>query len=119
MAKFYVESGAMKLVVQAQDAEGAALWAIHRYIEKNEIVSSQDRLTVVIRENISTTRESGSQMGSDIHSEFSPLGDTIGVSEIGFGRDEAGRFKTEQSLQQYCQLSSAMQRLLDQVLGNG
>ena len=34
MAKFYLQSGKVSFIVNAQDAEGAALWAMHRTIEK-------------------------------------------------------------------------------------
>ena len=33
MAKFYIESGNVSFVVCANDAEGAALWAMHRMID--------------------------------------------------------------------------------------
>ena len=33
MAKYYIESGDVSFVVSACDAEGAALWAMHRIID--------------------------------------------------------------------------------------
>ncbi len=99
MPKYYVHSGAVSMVVSANDAEGAALWAIHQNSRLPELVESdcvddldwQDMLPA---------------WASD---EFD---DSIAVSERGLGRNDAGQFATEAALVKYGQLLVAVERLL-------
>ncbi len=96
MAKFYVSSKNVRLVVQAADAEGAALWAIHQVIEQK--------------------LESTSQIidGQRITAAFADWDKTISVSEQGFERFEAGSFITEDTVQHYVELIVALERIVTQ-----
>ncbi len=41
MAKYYVQSGLFEIMVQAGDGEGAALWAVHRYLQACDQASQE------------------------------------------------------------------------------
>lgn len=99
MAKFYVQSGLVSQLVSANDAYSAALWAMHLVMEDVVPVEEVDWLD----EN--DVPEHGFADG------LMKLGDEILVSEVGFGRDEAGRFDTADTLAEWNQLVIAMARL--------
>lgn len=99
MAKFYVQSGLVSQLVSANDAYSAALWAMHLLMEDVVPVEEVDWLD----EN--EVPEHGFADG------LMKLGDEIRVSEVGFGRDEAGRFETADTLAEWNQLVIAMARL--------
>lgn len=99
MAKFYVQSGLIAHVVTANDAYSAALWTMHLAMEEVVPVDEVDWL------DESQLPESGYEDG------LMKLGTTVAVSEIGFGRDEAGRFDTADTLAEWNQLVIAIARL--------
>ncbi len=70
MAKFYVESGSFRGIVDSDNAETAAVWVIHRVMQPPR-----------------------SQEQSDADGLFR-LQDDIRVSERGFGRSKAKRIET-------------------------
>jgi hypothetical protein len=72
MAKFYVESGNLQMVVHAKDARGAAIWAIHLAMRQMMPFLSDDsrKSTTVVREPF-------------------VLGELMKTSEQGFGRSDA------------------------------
>ncbi len=90
MAKFYISSANSKMIVQAEDAEGAALWAVHQTLEQNESPSK-----VIASEN----------------NPLASWGDSISVSEQGFDRHDAGCYSTEQTLKHYVELMIALERI--------
>lgn len=95
MAKYYVCSGSQSLVVQAMDAEGAALWAMHRWVGES---GTDDSSLVSLK-----------RFAVDVAAE------EIRVSEIGFGRCDAGRFDRQQAWRKYNQLNSALTLLIDKL----
>ena len=99
MAKFYVESGTLQMVTEADDARGAALWAVHRCLEQVLPVCPDDPLTP--QEKSARVQ----QRGCDV------LGPTIAVSERGLASDDAGRFETADLFVEWNQLMVAMTRL--------
>ncbi len=99
MAKFYVQSGLISHIVTANDAYSAALWSMHLAMEEVVPVDEVDWLD----EN--EIPESGFEDG------LMKLGTTVAVSEIGYGRDEAGRFDTADTLAEWNQLVIALARL--------
>lgn len=105
MAKYYIQSGEIKLVVTAADAEGAAMWVLNRTI--NQIIPVD---TIEDRHLDAGTIECVIQ-GLDY------LDPEIHVSEIGFGRNEVAIFDTEILFKQWCQLLYAMNSLFDQLDG--
>ncbi len=94
MAKFYVTTNDTRLLVQAADGEGAALWALHQHLEKNATAAD----TLVTTEQVAQV--------------FAGWGESVCVSEVGFERNEAGCFRTAEIVQNYCQLMLALERLV-------
>ena len=99
MAKFYVQSGTLQMVTEADDARGAALWAVHRCLEQVLPVCPDDPLTP--REKSARVQ----QRGCDV------LGPTIAVSERGLASDDAQQFDTTEMFVEWNQLLVALARL--------
>ncbi|MDP1562064.1 MAG: hypothetical protein Q8M16_11855 [Pirellulaceae bacterium] len=99
MAKFYVQSGLVSQLITANDAFSAALWAMHLVMEDVVPVEEVDWL------------DEANQPEHGFADGLMKLGDEICVSEVGFGRDEAGRFDTADTLAEWNQLIIAMARL--------
>jgi hypothetical protein len=94
MAKFYVESGNVRTVISANNSRGAALWAAHRTLS--------DVLPFVGAENENPTNENG---------EPFKLGETVRVSQRGFGRPESREYPTLALISEWSQLIVALSRL--------
>jgi hypothetical protein len=99
MAKYYVESGTVQMVAEAEDARGAALWAVHRAMEQVLPVCPGDPLTPA--EKNERIRQRG----------CSVLDGTIRISEQGFGRPDADTLDTVEVFVEWNQLLMAMTRL--------
>ena len=78
MNKFYVQSGSHTWIVQSEDAEGAALWLVDQSIGPFE--SGVDFQPVTLNSHILFHILDG----------LAQLDSEINVSQIGFGRHEAG-----------------------------
>ena len=76
MAKYYVTSGEVRTVVQAEDARTAALWTMHLAMEKGVDLDQLD-LSLDQREDLARF---------DLMVRFDRW---MAVSEIGFDREEA------------------------------
>lgn len=98
MAKYYVESGEVRLVVQAEDPRMAALWTMHTAMEQSLTLDAVDFSDDQLEDlkNI------------DGVAQFSRH---ILVSEIGLGRSEAGRFDALEIMIEWNQLAVALARL--------
>ena len=98
MAKYYVESGEVRLVVQAEDPRMAALWTMHTAMEQSLTLDAVDFSDDQLEDlkNI------------DGVAQFSGH---ILVSEIGLGRSEAGRFDALEIMIEWNQLAVALARL--------
>jgi hypothetical protein len=99
MPKFYVQSGLVAQVVSANDAFSAALWAMHLVMEDVVPIDEVDWL------------DEADQPEHGFADGLLKLGDQIAVSEVGFGRDEAGRYDTADTLAQWNELVIAMAAL--------
>lgn len=99
MAKYYVESGTMSLITEAEDHRGAALWAIHRCMEQVLPVCPGDPQTP--EQKNQKLRERGCDV----------LDEQICVSERGFAREDATRFETAEMFVEWNQLMMAMAQL--------
>jgi hypothetical protein len=80
MAKFYVESGSFRGIVDSDNAETAAVWVIHRVMQPSKS-QSQNHADGLFR-----------------------LQDDIKVNEKGFGRAEAKRIETRDAFLNWARL---------------
>ena len=99
MAKYYVQSGTLQLVTEAEDARGAALWAMHCCLEQVLPVCPDDPRTPQMK------WERMQERGCAV------LGSTILVSERGFANEDAAEFDTAEVFVEWNQLMMAMTRL--------
>ncbi|TVS18734.1 MAG: hypothetical protein EA424_10280 [Planctomycetaceae bacterium] len=99
MAKYYVESGTMQLVTDADDDRGAALWAMHLCMEQVLPVCPEDPLPASEKSN--RIKQRGCYV----------LDRTIRTSEMGFGREDARVHETGELFAEWNQLLTAMTRL--------
>lgn len=99
MAKYYVESGTVQMITEAEDARGAALWAVHGAMEQVLPVCPDDPLTPA--EKNERIRQRG----------CSVLDATIRISEQGFGRADAETLDTVEVFVEWNQLLMAMTKL--------
>lgn len=103
MPKFYVQTGNFTKVVIAEDAQGAALATVHKVL--GEAIQKDQRITVQM-ELIDQDEV------AEICDDFE---DQVLVSEIGFGRCEAGLFETEEIIQHWHKLMIAIENLIKRM----
>jgi len=124
MAKFYIQSGSVSFVVCANDAEGAALWAMHRsiddkvcqYEDEEEVRAQLVEDAMLFGEDDSPNEDIPSDVPLEPMLEgLSEFDETIKISQRGFGRDDEGVIETEEVFRQWRQLMTAMDRLFDQM----
>jgi len=96
MAKFYVQSGAFRGIVDSYDEESAAVWAIHHVMEQAE------RMTAGLD-------TANAEIG------LFRLGDEIGVSERGFRRRDRIRIPTHHAFARWVQLLHSIEMLQDKL----
>jgi hypothetical protein len=115
MAKFYVQSGLFEIMIQSGDGEGAALWAVHRYLQACDQASHQ--LFTLRREQAGSAANPSPSPLERLEDAQSYAGDppdlaeTIRCSEIGFGRSDGGVYLTNEVLQKYSELLHALSSL--------
>jgi hypothetical protein len=93
MPKFYVQSGSLEMVLQAKDSRCAAIWAAHRTLSQS--------LPFLCDDVTDYTQIA----------DLTRLGDTIRVSQRGFGRPDAAVFDTLDIVSEWNQLLVALDRL--------
>ena len=98
MPKFYVQSGSLQLITTATDPRAAAIWAVHRALAPALPFLSEE-------EGAASEPHS---MGS---STPAALGETMHVSERGFGRADGVSLETLEVVTQWNQLLLAVDRL--------
>jgi hypothetical protein len=119
MAKYYIQSGNVSFVVGACDVEGAALWTMHRIMdeklcryEENLLAKELDLFDLPIPD--SQLEDVPQAIPYDAMLEgLAEFDEKILVSQIGFGRDDAGELETETMFHQWRQLMLAVDRLHD------
>lgn len=94
MTKYYVASGTFRLVVQANEARGAAIWAVHR-----GMCQLMPFLTDETPQFLS------------LQSQPLELENSVRVSERGFESDEFEEFDTFEIMTEWNQLMVALSRL--------
>ena len=125
MAKYYIQSGDISFIVCACDTEGAALWVMHRIMDEKicdfEEAKSQWDDPLPGEECNDLPIEDYHLMDIPQAIPYDAMleglvefGETISLSERGFGRSEAGELKTEDIFHQWRQLMLAVDRLYDE-----
>ena len=94
MAKFYVQSGSIRGVVDCYDSECAAVWAVNRVM-----------MQVVPNNHASESSNENAEIG------MFALDDTIEISEQGFDRNDAEAIDTHMAFIQWHQLKRAIEAL--------
>ncbi|MBI1248580.1 hypothetical protein GC197_12165 [bacterium] len=94
MAKFYVESGTVRLIVDAADARRAALWTVHRALE-HILPNEEEDLDV---DALPEVDHDGSMV----------LGDVMRLSERGFESQETFVYDTLNVVSEWSQLMMAL-----------
>lgn len=99
MPKFYVASGNLRLVIEADHARAAAIWAVHRCLSQalpfaGEQAESED-----------------SQRSYQSAESHYVLGETIAVSERGFGGSDEQQLATLPIVAEWSRLLVALDRL--------
>ncbi len=96
MAKFYVQSGTLRAIIDSEDAERAALWAIHTAMEQVMPLES---------------KHASVEMITNGPSNMIALAETIELSEMGFDRDDCLRIDTFDAFQHWNLLLKAVEKL--------
>lgn len=103
MAKYYVQSGNVRSVIAADDAEKAALWVVHQAMQQ----------VVPVYEDEGRTPEQKSELTAA--QGIMVLGYVVATSEIGFDRDDATQLETFELVMHWHQLMAALAKL-DSIL---
>jgi hypothetical protein len=102
MAKFYVQSGSIRGVVDCYDSECAAVWAVNLVMTRS---TKSDDQSPSIAEEVVESDELG----------MFALDDSIRVSERGFDRDDCEEIDTHLAFVHWHQLSKAIESLQQQL----
>src|SRR5262245_13328439 len=100
MPKFYVQSGNVKMVLQARDSRCAAIWAAHRTLSESLPFLCEDATDYAAL------------------ADLKKLADNIRVSQRGFDRPDAATFDTLDIITEWNQLLVALDRLQAAVEAN-
>ena len=106
MAKFYVQTGNVRTVVHAEDAQGAALWMVHQTLQGVLPTLDDEGQPATIK-----PRRRGE--------ESLVLSGRLQLSERGFDRDDAETFDVYPLVSQWAQLMTALSKLDDMVHRSG
>lgn len=103
MAKFYVSSGNLQLVIEADHAGAAAIWAVHRCL--SQVTPFGDEESPTKNERLSFQSVAPQRR----------LGGTIEISERGFGGDDTRELATLPVVAEWSRLLVAVDRLYEQL----
>lgn len=106
MAKFYVASGNLQLVIEADNARAAAIWAVHRCLSQVLLFTAEE------------AEENASSRSYESAEAHYTLGDTIAVSERGFGGADEQQLATLPVVAEWSRLLVALERLQQQMSGD-
>ena len=99
MAKYYVQSGNVRTVISADDAEKAALWVVHKAMQQ----------VVPVYEDTELTPDQKSEVA--VVQGIMVLGNSVKISEVGFDRCDGQELDTFELVVQWHQLMIALSRL--------
>ena len=97
MSKYYVQSGTMRSVVEAESSRRAALWAVHQAMQQ-VLPIEDEQLTTTEREH------SGEKT-------LAVLSGRLRVSQSGFDRPDATQMLTMEVVNEWNQLITTLDRL--------
>lgn len=112
MGKYYVQSGTLRTVVQAESGRKAAIWAVHQAMQQVfplDGPSSND--TSLSSTSSSRTSSSRTSSSSGEEQPVAVLHAKLRVSERGFDRDDAGQLTTLGVLAEWNEMVTALDRL--------
>lgn len=134
MAKFYVQSGSFRGIVDSYDEESAAVWAIHRVMDHSSTKPLSNKQTKSsLPPSAPKTPDTTTSFDplidpvfdgtSDVENELREqadvglfrLGDSIGISERGFNRKDRTKIPTKEAFLKWIQLMHAINSLQDQM----
>lgn len=98
MAKYYIQSGTARLVVDAQDEERASLWFIHRTLESIQPIYEDPSI------------DAQRKLDSTMTASLLDLDSSIFISEQGFDREDAAERDTLDTVLYWHQLMIALSR---------
>lgn len=96
MAKYYVQSGDQKMVMNATDPQGAALWMVHRTLEKDLAAYEDPSLTEEERYEIA------------LNHGLRKFDSDLAVNERGFDRKDSLTFSVIEIITVWHQLINAL-----------
>lgn len=99
MAKFYVQSGTLRIIVDSVDTQRAALWAVHRVMQQIAPIYDDESLSPNQKEDCA------------IVEGLLVLDDEIFISEQGFDREDASAIETFEAVMHWHQLMIALDKL--------
>ncbi len=99
MAKYYIQSGTLRSIVDTDELQKAALWAVHRVMQQIAPIYDDCTLTPEQKEDCAMLEG------------LLVLDSTIRISEQGFDRDDAISIDTFEAVQHWHQLMIALDRL--------
>jgi hypothetical protein len=103
MAKFYVQSGTLKAIVDSADPQRAALWAIHQAMQQIAPIDDESAPQ--------SLRANPQCLPPSSPTNFISLGDTIILSEIGFGHEDHVTVDTFEAFREWHSLWHALEKL--------
>lgn len=99
MAKFYVQSGTMRNIVQAESSRKAALWAVHQAMQQVLPIEHPEDQSPAVK---------GQQMAQR---GVTVLSGTVKVSELGFDQIDAAILPTMEVVAEWNQMVTTLNRL--------
>ena len=99
MAKYYVQSGTLRTVVQAESSQKAALWAVHQAM----------RQVLPIEDQVEQTPQAKSEQVSG--KGIAVLSGRVTVSERGFDRSDGKSWTTLEVVSQWNDMVTTLDRL--------
>ncbi len=99
MAKYYVQSGTLRTIVQAESSQRAALWAVHQAMQ--QVLPMEDA------EGTTPKTKSDQVSGAGV----AVLSGRVRISERGFDNSDAKELPTMEVVNEWNQLVMTLDRL--------
>lgn len=104
MAKYYVQSGSLRTIVQAESIQKAAVWAVHQVL--GQVMPLETVPPTMVQEASASAADP-----SHAAQRVAVLGSQVRVSEQGFDRSDARTLTTLEVMSQWSELISTLDRL--------